>query len=486
MPPGPGGDISVLELNTRVRDLFQTVFPYPVWLRGSLSGRLSAGQSGHTYFQLLDETAGGGQAAASVDCVLFAGARSIVARDFARMGMIFQPEPGISVRILGRVDLWPRSGRFQFIVEAFDPYSFGSAAELHLRAVVDRLAKEGLTSRNPSIPFPALPLRIGLISAPGSAALEDFISTLRESGFPFEVLFHPAVMQGVSTGQSLLAALVRLGRIEGLDAVVITRGGGSAQDLAWFDSEPVGRAIAAFPVPVISGIGHEIDFTVPDFVAHTRAKTPTHAASILVDRVADAVQELDGAARALGSSILPRIGAEMSRLESSAAMLLSSVASISRGVSSSLDRSLAWLGPAAERRVAGADRRLSALDDGMSDREFSGRFDRAGIRLGEAMAGLSAACGRKLQETGRRIGILSASVEAREPARMLALGWAMASDEHGRMIKSVEGSAPGRIVRLRLCDGRITARTETVERDSAAHAAPRHPGGAPDTERSDG
>ncbi|MDM7992721.1 MAG: exodeoxyribonuclease VII large subunit [Candidatus Fermentibacter sp.] len=486
MNPGPGGDISVLELNTKVRDLFQTVFPYPVWLRGSLSGRLSPGQSGHTYFQLLDETAGGGQAAASVDCVLFAGARSIVARDFARMGMLFRPEPGMSVRVLGRVDLWPRSGRFQFIVEAFDPYSFGSASELHLRAVVDRLAKEGLTTRNPSLPFPALPLRIGLISAPGSAALEDFLSTLRESGFPFEVVFHPAMMQGVTTGQSLLAALARLGRIDGLDAVVITRGGGSAQDLAWFDSEPVGRAIAAFPVPVISGIGHEIDFTVPDFVAHTRAKTPTHAASILVDRVADAAQELDGAARALGFSILPRLGAEMNRLESSAFMLLSGVASVSRGVTGTLDRSLAWLGPAAERRIASADRRLSSLSDGISIRKISGRLERAGIHLEDALSGLPEACGRRLREADRRIGILSASVEAREPARMLALGWAVASDEHGRILRSVEGTSPGRVVRLRLSDGRITARTEAVERDDAAHAGPSSPGGSPGPERSEG
>ena len=486
MHPGAGGDISVLELNTRVRDLFQTVFPYPVWLRGSLSGRLSAGQSGHTYFQLLDETAGGGQSAASVDCVLFAGARSIVARDFARMGMLFAPEPGMSVRVLGRVDLWTRSGRFQFVVEAFDPYSFGSAAELHMRAVVDRLAKEGLTSRNPSLPFPALPLRIGLISAPGSAALEDFLSTLRESGFPFEVFFHPAVMQGVTTGQSLIAALARLGRIEGLDAVVVTRGGGSAGDLAWFDSEPIGRALAAFPVPVISGIGHEIDFTVPDFVAHTRAKTPTHAASVLVDRVADAAGELDGAAMALGSSLLPRLRVETDRLESSAVMLMSGVSSISRGVSATLERSLAWLGPAAGRSIASAGRRISALSDGISDRRLTGRFERAATRLDDALDRLPAVCGRRFREIEGRVGILSAAVEAREPSRMLALGWAMASDEDGRILRSVEGSAPGGIVRLRLSDGRITARTESVERDDVAHPDSSHPGGAPGAEgRSD-
>ena len=239
-------------------------------------------------------------------------------------------------------------------------------------------------------------------------------------------------------------------------------------------------------MPVISGIGHEIDFTVPDFVAHTRAKTPTHAASILVDRVADAAQALDGAARALGSSILPRIGAEMGRLESSAAILLSGVASISRGVTSTLDRSLAWLGPAAERSIASADRRLSALSDGISIRKLSGRFERAGIHLEDALSELPKACGRRLREADRRIGILSASVEAREPARMLALGWAIASDEHGRVIRSVEGTSPGRFVRLRLSDGRITARTEAVERDDPAHPGSSGPGGAPGPERSEG
>ncbi len=468
----PGNDISVLDLNTRVRELFQTVFPYPVWVRGSLSGRLQTNQRGHTYFQLLDSSGTGGQPAASIDCVLFAGARAGVQRDFARIGRIFEPAEGMNVRVLGRVDLWPQSGRFQFVVDTFDPFNFGSSAELHLRTLVEKLTSEGLASRNPSLGMPILPLRIGLISAPGSAALEDFLTTLRESGYPFEVFFHPAQMQGVMTARSVMEALSRLGKVREIDVAVITRGGGSGSDLSWFNSEPLGRAIARAPWPVISGIGHEVDFTLPDFIAHTRAKTPTHAASMLVDRVADAAGSIDGCAATLASTVLPRLRTETFRLRASASLLMSGVTSLSRRAAGMLDRNGVWLEAAASRRISDAKGCLHRGTKGLVSRGVPAWLAGSARSLDLASQRVTGASSARLDIAGRRIDALSAVVSAREPARMMALGWAVVRNEEGAILHSVTGARIGARIGVQLRDGSITARTESMERERAPEGPP--------------
>lgn len=465
MAAAPGRDLSVLELNTRVRELFQTVFPYPVWLRGTLAGRLQTNSRGHTYFQLVENSDAASRPQASIDCVLFAGARTVVQRDFARAGMVFDPSGGIEVRILGRVDIWPQSGRFQFVVEAFDPESFCSSAETRLKELVARLTREGLAGRNRALPFPPLPLRIGLISAPGSAALEDFVTTLRESGYPFEVLFHPAQMQGAETMKTVVEAMSRLALVPDLDALVITRGGGSATDLSWFDSEPIGRAIAAFPAPVVSGIGHEVDFTLPDFIAHTRAKTPTHAASILVDRVADAAQSIDDAARDIAASSLPRLRSEGHRIRAAASMLLSGVSLYSRNVSGTLDRNEAWLRAASGRSASRALRDIDRIASRLGPPGCLARFPERGLSLDNCSWRLRAASSVMIEVSRRRLDALSALVAAREPSRMLAMGWAVATDGAGRLLGSASRVQAGDRIGIRLRDGRISAKAIDVELD---------------------
>lgn len=468
MAAASGRDLTVLELNTRVRELFRTVYPYPIWLRGTLAGRIQANSRGHTYFQLVDNTDSASRPQASIDCVLFAGARTVVQRDFARAGMVFDPSEGIDVRILGRVDIWPQSGRFQFVVEAFDPGSFGASSETRLRELLAKLAREGLVERNRSLPFPALPLRIGLVSAPGSAALEDFLTTLRESGYPFEVLLHPAQMQGAETMRTVVEAMSRLALEPSLDVLVITRGGGSATDLSWFDSEPIGRAIAAFPAPVVSGIGHEVDFTLPDFIAHTRAKTPTHAASILVDRLADAAQSIDDAARDMAASSLPRLRSEGHRIRAAASMLASGVSVFSRSVSGALDRNEAWLRAASGRSTSRAGRELERMAARLGPPGCLVRFPERGLSLDDCSRRLRAACGALIDVSRRRLDALSALVAAREPARMLEMGWAIVTDGEGRLLTSASCVEAGDRVGIRLRDGRISARAVEVDMDGAS------------------
>lgn len=463
MPFGAQGEFGVLELNQRVRDLFAAAFPYPVWLRGEISGRPGRNTRGHSYFQLVERSPDGLSVAATIDCALFAGAHTQVSRDFAREGLVFELREGMSVRVQGRVDLWPPSGRFQFIVERVDPASYRGEQALLLRRLVEKLTREGVAALNGRLPMPAVPLDVGLVTSPGSAASEDFITTLRESRFPFRVRLCPSVMQGSGTEAGIVAALGRLEAEDHLDAVVITRGGGSGADLSWFDNEAIARAIAAAPWPVISGIGHEVDFTLPDFVCHTRAKTPTHAARILVDRVADSAAGIDSLASSLFSAVSPRIRTESARLEGTARLLASVVRSASAAAGSEVEALGSLLGSGAlglMRRARESVARPLAL---LPLSTGPGRFAGERRRVDELAGMLCTNSRRMLSDRSGRLDLVAGVAAALDPRRMLASGWAIATAEDGSVVRSIRGVCPGDALRVRVTDGTINARTEGTE-----------------------
>lgn len=465
MAPDPGRDLTVVDLNNRVRDLFRTVFPYPVWVRGVLSGRLRPSQRGHLYFQLTEPSPTPGRPLASVDCALFAGTRAVVTRDFARLGFVFDPREGMTVRVLGRVDLWPGTGRYQFIVDTFDPYTFGTPGEGHLRALVDALEADGLLRLNQKRPMPGLPLRVGLVTAGGSAAMEDFLTTLRESGFPFEVLLCPAVMQGPRTAEEVSGAMDRLLGVEGIDVIVITRGGGSATDLSWFDSEVLGRRIALAGTPVISAIGHETDFTLPDFVAHTRARTPTHAATLLVNAAAGASAAIDDAARMLGGLVMPRLRAEARDMEGLVRMLGVAVALHVRRAGLGLEQKAGWLGREASGRIGAMSRGLETIARSLRDRPPP-CLAAAARTLDSGLAELSRGAVSILERTGRRLEAAGAVAVARDPGRMLELGWSMTMDGKGNLVRSAADLRDGQEILTRLADGLVASVVHGQERGS--------------------
>ena len=201
------GDLSVLDLNQRVKSLFEMAFPYPVWVRGEIARTPRPNPRGHVYFQLIDPSPSGGQPLATVDCALFAGNRVSVERAFREAGAELQLQEGMAVRLLGKVDLWPPAGRYQFIVQDIDPsWTRGEQAQ-RLRRMLRKLESEGLLEKNGQLHLPAVPLRIGLITAVDSAAHRDFQRTLEESGIPFRLAIAPAVMQGRDTARSVVKAL---------------------------------------------------------------------------------------------------------------------------------------------------------------------------------------------------------------------------------------------------------------------------------------
>ena len=199
----------------------------------------------------------------------------------------------IEVKFLCRVDFYPPHGAVRLVVESIDPiYTLGKIAQ-EKQKLIAQLKEKGVLEKNKTVPLSRVPLRVGLITSFDSAAYNDFISELELSCYAFKVFSRNALMQGKAAEKDVCAALRDLARMDDLDVIVITRGGGSIADLSCFDSRAIAEQIAASSIPVFSGIGHEINITVTDLAAHTYQKTPTAIARFLVEKVSAFLEDID-------------------------------------------------------------------------------------------------------------------------------------------------------------------------------------------------
>ena len=414
-------EFTVLQLNSTVKEVLYSGFPDEFWIRGVVTGLRRMSSRGHTYFQLADPSPSGAQPPAVVDCALFAGDKAVIALEAGRLGDVFDLQNNTEVRIRATVNFWERSGRFQIVMKGFDHSFSGDSAAIHLKKLVEQLSAEGILQENGTLPFPRLPLTVGLVTSKGSAAERDFIKTLEESKYPFRVFARYATMQGLETADSVCSALACIlsSRFsQEIDVVVLTRGGGSQTDLAWFNDERIARTIAQLPWPIVSAIGHEIDFTLPDHAAHTRAKTPTHAASILVDSVAAVDESISSMGRGLVSAFSPRIRMERFKLQS-----------ISRELSSTL-KSLPEKRMAALRRIASE---------------------------------IALAAGNRLHVSERNLSSLEAEVDKRNPDKMLSLGWAIVRNQSGKLLRTAHDSKKGDRLSVSMQGGTLKVLVEERE-----------------------
>jgi exodeoxyribonuclease VII large subunit len=234
----------------------------------------SASGRGHVYFTLKDDIA-------ALDCVMWASrARRLK----------FELEDGLAVLALGSLTIYPQRGRFQMVVDDIQPQGIG-ALQLALEQLKTKLEAEGLFAAERKQPLPALPNRVGIVTSAAGAALQDMLKVLRR--FPnLEVVVAPAMVQGDGAAVEIAGAVARLVHSGQVNVIIVGRGGGSLEDLWAFNEEDVARAIAASTVPVISGVGHEVDFTIADFVADIRATTPTQAAELIVGHLEEQERRL--------------------------------------------------------------------------------------------------------------------------------------------------------------------------------------------------
>jgi exodeoxyribonuclease VII large subunit len=279
--------LTVSELTTRIRLALEEQFG-EMWVEGELSN-CRVWKTGHLYFTLKD---GGSQ----INGVMFRSALRYLR---------FKPQDGLSVVARGRVTVYDQKGEYQIICEHLEPRGLG-ALQLAFDQLKARLAAEGLFEPRRKRPLPALPRKIGVVTSLDGAALRDIIQVLRRRHPNAHIVVRPARVQGEGAALEVARAIAAIGKVKGVDVVIVGRGGGSIEDLWAFNEEVVARAIAGCPVPTISAVGHETDFTIADFVADVRAATPSAAAEIVVSRHEDFCGNVDRLSQRLTAAMRAR------------------------------------------------------------------------------------------------------------------------------------------------------------------------------------
>jgi len=277
--------LSVSELGTVIKAVLDTAMPDGVWVQGEISG-INRHKNGHVYFDLVERSdEAGARPVATIPVVLWRGNKERVNRLLQNHGNAIRMDNGVAVRIQGSVDYWPGGGRLQFQMKQIDPtYTLGKMVA-DRDVLIAKLEAEKVLKLNSLLPMPDVPLHIALVTSIGSAAESDVLKVLGASGLAFRVAEIHSAVQGEGA-QHQIAAAIAAAAETGADAIVVARGGGSKTDLMAFDHESVARAIIASSLPVITGIGHQVDHSVADEVAHTACATPTAAANHLVETVA--------------------------------------------------------------------------------------------------------------------------------------------------------------------------------------------------------
>jgi exodeoxyribonuclease VII large subunit len=409
-PQGPGpasgapGDspehaLTITAFNIALKDMLEGMLP-PVWVSGEVS-QFKQHQNGHWYFSLKDA------AGAVLDCVIWGSEK-------ARFPMA--PEVGMQVFARGQLTVWAKQPRIQFRVSAMEDQGEGIWRRAFERTRA-ALEQDGLLDPARKRPIPRFPRTIAVITSPSGAAMHDIISVVGRRYPAVDIVVIPASVQGESAPSSLVAALDRAARWHGADVLIIGRGGGSREDLWCFNDEAVCRAIAASPIPTVSAVGHETDFSIADLVADVRAPTPSAAAELVTPVLADLQADLV-AMRETMAAVLGRRARDGRRR---------------------LDGAGTRIGCAVRRRAMDARRDLQVVARTLRDRA-SRLAERRRVRL---------------TALGNHIQLLS-------PFATLGRGYALPRDADGHVLAGAAQFAAGRSFTLRLRDGEIDATTTNV------------------------
>ena len=447
---------TISQLNAQARMLLERGLG-SVWLEGEISN-LARPASGHWYFSLKDESA-------QVRCAMFRS-RSMLVR--------FPVKDGARVLARGRVSLYEARGEFQVVVEHLEEAGEG-ALRRRFEELKKKLLAEGLFEAEQKQPLPTLPRRVGVITSPTGAALRDILHILKRRFPAVPVLIYPVAVQGEAAPREIVQALQVADARRDCDVLILARGGGSLEDLMAFNDESVARAIYACGIPVISGVGHETDVTIADFVADERAPTPSGAAERAVPDSAQYLRALSALERGLAQSIRRK--------------LLSLRQSLAHS-----ERALGHLSPRA--RLLQHAQRLDELEQRLQ-RAVSARLERARVRLAnaEALLGRSSpvrrlaplkqrleaaqrrvpvAMQRRLQAARERFERSLRTLNAVSPLATLDRGYAIVTDDGSHVVTDASSLMPGSSIEARLARGSVRATvTDVFAVDTRPAAAPR-------------
>ena len=432
---------AVSELVRAARHVLESRFS-DVRVEGELSG-FKRSANGHLYFTLKD-------AEAQLDCVMYA-------REAGRLR--FRLQDGQQVRCRGRLTIYEVRGRFQLSVHAIEPTGAGALA-LAFEQLKQKLAAEGLFAPERKRPLPFLPRRLGVVTSAQGAVIRDIVRVAHRR-FPVPILLAPTPVQGEGAAAAIAAALAAIVKVPDVDVVIVARGGGSLEDLWAFNDEALARAIASCPVPVISAVGHETDFTIADFVADLRAPTPSAAAELAVPVAADLLAEVQLLGRRMGRALQGETRALRLRLERARAALgdpLRLIDLYRQALDDFAERAARALYAATARRrtdLRAAETRLYRLHPQRRIADQRAALTAAERRL--VASGTSLLAHRR-----RSLEALAGKLDALSPLKVLDRGYSLARGPDGQVLRSCAGLGRGDDVTITLRDGDLRTRIEEI------------------------
>jgi len=435
---------TVSEITAGVKACLESEFS-EVSIEGEISN-LAAAASGHLYFGLKDK-------GAQIRCVCFRGKARFLK---------FRVEDGLQVVASGNLSVYEPRGEYQLIVDFMEPKGFGSL-QLAFEQLKARLHAEGLFDAQRKKPLPLLPRCIGIVTSPTGAAIQDILRILRRRHENVRVLIYPARVQGQGAAAEIAAGIRALNRLSEIDVMIVGRGGGSLEDLWAFNEEIVARAISDSRIPVISAVGHEIDFTIADFVADLRAPTPSAAAELVVSQKHAMLEQVAVLENRLQQSFQFRLSQLRNQI---LALSADRVFTSTEGRLGYYRQRLDELSFRLENRLRG---RLGELNG--RERLLAadlGRFDLRQMMLlkretvGSQFARLQAAARLFLQSAHGKVQALDNSLQALSPLAVLDRGYAICRDARGNIVKDAAGLSVGDPFSVRLAKGTIAARAEGV------------------------
>jgi exodeoxyribonuclease VII large subunit len=412
---------SVTELNRAARFTLENGIG-EVWVEGEIS-RLTRHASGHWYFTLKD-------AEAAVSCAIFKQNNASV---------LFEPKDGLKIRVLGQASLYEPRGSYQLIIHKMEEAGKGSLQE-QFEKLKAKLAAEGLFDASRKKPLPLLPQKIGVVTSPTGAAVRDIINVLTRRFPNIGILLAPVTVQGDGAAKSIAAAIEYFNTRDDIDLMIVGRGGGSIEDLWAFNEEVVARAIAASRIPVISAVGHEIDFTISDFVADVRAPTPSAAAELAVPVKTELETRMARMAARLSGSLQNQVHVLRERIPGFRQTMVHALTNNLRQSQQKTDEMSRMLAESLKNAVSVQKQRLPSLQQTMNHQ-------------------LTAAVKERAQNLRR----LEVQLRALSPLAVLERGYSLTQTEDGNVVRDTAALKTGDLLRTRFSKGIVLSEVKKKE-----------------------
>ena len=438
--------ISVSEINRRAKSILEENFPF-VWIQGEVSNFFSAA-SGHWYFSLKDESS-------EIRCAMFANKSHRIT---------FEPKDGDHLVLNGTLSIFEGRGQYQIIVEHIELAGEGALLKA-FEELKKKLLTEGLFDDSIKKKLPSYPRSIAVVTSPDGAVIQDIINVLSRRSPFFNLTVVPTLVQGEKAAPLICEALNKASNLENIDLIILARGGGSIEDLWAFNNEEVARAIVNCPIPLVSAVGHETDFTISDFVADIRAPTPSIAAEIISQPYSELKETLEGYQSYLLKSVESQFDSQRTRITNLIKRIRHPGDKL-REIGQKVDYLETTLIQEMHQKVSLKKNQLNLTQLSLQQNSPQNKVKEAKVYLQNASKDLLKAFQLKIERKRKLLGELVATIEAVSPLSVLARGYSIISTEpEGKILSSSNQVKIGQTISAVLNKGRIKAEVKSKDKD---------------------